>query len=107
MVVRQDASTGQLSSDKPAGQLDEIGGQPVMHAKVYSPFQTYVDEPVYSLSAENSTGPFDILPHHHNFITLLAKSELMLNTPQGEKHIRISGGLMHVKANTVTIFLDV
>jgi F0F1-type ATP synthase epsilon subunit len=84
-------------------------GKPTMNVKVYSPFKTYFDEESYSLSGVNGTGPFDILPHHHNFISLLSSCELIIQPAVGksEQKIRISGGLMHVKADKVTVFLDV
>jgi hypothetical protein len=81
--------------------------QPTMHIKVYSPFKVYFDEAGYSLSALNATGPFDILPQHHNFMTLLSACELEIRAPRGVQKIRISSGLMHVKADQVTVFLDI
>jgi len=80
---------------------------PQMHIKVYSPFKTYFDDNGYSISAENETGPFDILPHHHNFMTLLKSCEVVVRTPKEMRKIRISGGLMHVKADRVIVFLDI
>lgn len=87
-----------------------ISGQPTMNVKVYSPFKIYYDEPSYSISAINATGPFDILPHHHNFMTLLVPGVITVRPVEGqirEQKIRISGGLMHVKSDRVTIFLDI
>lgn len=85
-----------------------VDGKLSMEVKVYSPFRSYYDGPTFSLSAENATGPFDILPKHHNFISLLSPCELVLRTvKQGEQRILISGGIMHVKADKVTVFLDV
>ena len=108
MALRQDASTGQLVDDgKKKDSKKDSGGRPTMHVKVYSPFQVYFDEPAYSLSGTNDTGPFDVLPHHHNFITLLRASELVVKAPLGERRIRISGGVMHVKSDNVVVFLDV
>lgn len=78
-----------------------------IRAKVYSPFKVYFDDEALSISAVNATGPFDILPRHHNFITLLLPCELLIRTPRGDQKIRISGGIMHVKADKVTVFLDV
>jgi F0F1-type ATP synthase epsilon subunit len=86
--------------------------KPTMRIKVYSPFKTYFEDDGYSISGVNATGPFDILPHHHNFMTLLSACELSIQTlgrsgqPPQQK-IRISGGLMHVKADKVTVFLDI
>lgn len=78
-----------------------------MHAKVYSPFKTYFDDDAYSVTAENKTGPFDILPRHHNFMTLLGACDITIRSPRGEKKIRISQGIMHVKKDRVIVFLDV
>ncbi len=80
---------------------------PQMHIKVYSPFKTYFDDEGYSISAENATGPFDILPHHHNFMTLLKPCDLVVRNPSSIRKIKISGGLMHVKADRVIVFLDI
>jgi hypothetical protein len=86
----------------------EANGQPSMRVKIYSPFRDYFDDQAFSISAENATGPFDILPKHHNFISLLLPCEVVLRTvKQGDQRIRISGGLMHVKADRVIVFLDV
>lgn len=83
-------------------------GQLSMHVKVYSPFKDYYDGAAFSLSAVNATGPFDILPRHHNFISLLTPCEMVLRTVKnGEQKIEISGGIMHVKADQVIVFLDV
>lgn len=79
-----------------------------MRVRVYSPFQDYYDGQAFSISAVNDTGPFDILPHHHNFISLLSQCEVVIRTVnKGEQKIIISGGIMHVKADQVIIFLDV
>lgn len=78
-----------------------------IHIKVYSPFKVYFDSEGTSISGLNATGPFDVLPRHHNFITLLTACVLIVRTRHGEQKIRISGGLMHVKADQVIVFLDV
>jgi hypothetical protein len=79
-----------------------------MRVHVHSPFHDYFDGLASSLSAENATGPFDILPRHHNFISLLKPCEVVIRTLEhGNQKIRISGGILHVKADAVSIFLDV
>lgn len=79
----------------------------LIRVKVHSPFKVYFDDDVLSISAENATGPFDVLPKHHNFITLLNPCELVIKKLTGEIRIRIARGIMHVKANKVVVFLDV
>jgi hypothetical protein len=86
----------------------EDNGKTSMKVKVHSPFKDYYDGQAFSVSAENATGPFDILAHHHNFISLLLPCEVVVRTVKdGDRKIRISGGIMHVKADQVIIFLDV
>ena len=78
--------------------------------KVYAPFKVYYEGIVSSISAENGTGPFDILAQHHNFLTLLSPCDLTIrpepDTKEPEK-IPIQRGIMQVKANDVVVFLDV
>jgi F0F1-type ATP synthase epsilon subunit len=82
--------------------------QLALHIKVYSPYKTYFDEMAGSISAVNNTGPFDILPKHHNFLTLLNPCELSIRLLNGEEvKIKISRGIMHVKKDQVVVFLDV
>lgn len=79
----------------------------VLHAKVAAPFRVYFDGEAFSVSAENGTGLFDVLPRHHNFISLLRACDITIRSRQGELRIKISGGLMHVSDNQVAVFLDV
>jgi F0F1-type ATP synthase epsilon subunit len=109
MIEEKTQSSQEVDAAKEQ-QKAATGGRPTMHIKIYSPFQVYFDEEGYSMSGVNATGPFDVLPHHHNFLSLLGACELIIrpvNTPPEEQRIRISGGLMHVKADKVTVFLDV
>jgi hypothetical protein len=97
-------------NNEAAEQLAESkeGTELSMEVKVYSPFKNYYEGRAFSVSAENLTGPFDILPKHHNFISLLSACDLVLRTTgRGEQKIQISGGIMHVKADKLIVFLDV
>lgn len=79
-----------------------------MYVKVYAPFKTYFDGLAESISAINDTGPFDILPGHKNFMTLISPCDIIVRTgPDAEETVRINRGIMHVKADEVIVFLDV
>lgn len=80
---------------------------PSIDIKVYAPFKVYYEGKGYSISAVNETGPFDILPHHHNFLCMLVPGNLIIEAPEGRKVIKISRALMHVKADRVVVFVDV
>ncbi|MBL8121150.1 hypothetical protein JNM87_00160 [Candidatus Saccharibacteria bacterium] len=104
MATRQDASTGELVDDGKIESSDDKGG---MYIKVYAPSKVYFEGQAESISAASQTGPFDILPKHHNFITLLVACDIIIRTKSNEEKIRIQGGLMHVKADSVIVFLDI
>jgi F0F1-type ATP synthase epsilon subunit len=92
---------------RPKDRQGSDGKREMMRVKLYSPFQTYFNGDAYSISGENKTGPFDILPRHHNFMTLLDAGELSISAPGGDLKIKISRGIMHVKENQTIVFLDV
>jgi F0F1-type ATP synthase epsilon subunit len=110
MAMRQNASTGELVNDAAASGKKAPPKQIAsdkLNVKVWSPFQVYYDGEATSVSGVNGTGSFDILPQHHNFITLLNACDLALQTRDGEVKIRISGGVMRVQKDVVTVFLEV
>ncbi|MFZ2544431.1 MAG: hypothetical protein WAW80_00410 [Candidatus Saccharimonadales bacterium] len=93
------------SDEQPSATHDD---KPTMAVKVYAPFKVYFEGSAYSISAVNDTGPFDILPHHHNFLCMLVPCELKITPVQGEtKTIKIHRALMNVKADRVVVFVDV
>ena len=76
--------------------------------KVFSAYRNYYEDQAQSISAVNDTGPFDILPQHHNFMTLINEGEIVIRAEGAEdKKLRITKGVMHVRQNKVTVFLDV
>jgi len=78
-----------------------------MLIKVYAPFHNYFEGVANSISAENDTGPFDILAGHRRFLTLLNPCELDIRTEEKSEKIKIERGIMFVKKDRVTVFLDV
>jgi hypothetical protein len=80
---------------------------PSMRVRISSPFKVFFDDEALVLSGVNGSGAFDILPHHHNFISLLNEGELSIKTHNGTTQVRISGGIMHVKTDLIVVFLNV
>lgn len=93
--------------DNTAKKGDSTGEGLDMHVKVYAPFKTYFDGRAKSISAVNATGPFDILPKHHNFMTLLSQGDIVIRGNDIDQTVSITRGIMHVKADDVVVFLDV
>lgn len=94
-----------LNSDEQAPAKDPK--KPTMAVKVYAPFKVYFEGDAYSISAVNDVGPFDILPRHRNFLCMLVPCTLTIQTAAGQQSIKIARALMHVKADRVSVFVDV
>jgi hypothetical protein len=95
------------NTDKEKNETPPPEGQ--MFVKVYSPFKVYFDSLASSITAENDTGVFDILAGHHKFLTLLSPCEIKINSAveTESENIKIDRGIMYVKEDRVTVFLDV
>ena len=79
-----------------------------MAVKIYAPFKVYFDGLANSVTAVNDTGPFDILRGHKNFISLLKPCTIKVRRSGGNDFtMKIERGVIHVKADKVTVFLDV
>jgi F0F1-type ATP synthase epsilon subunit len=60
-----------------------------------------------ALSSVNRVGPFDILPGHTNFVSMI-KEKLVLHKQKGERQeIGVENGVMIVEGNKVRVFLGV
>ncbi len=107
-------TTAEVKEDKksksrePNEMKDNAQGVPVMHIKVYAPFKVYYDQDAESISAENDTGVFDVLPHHKSFMTLLSPCDIVIRNHGAEDFkVKITRAIMHIKADEIRVFLDV
>ena len=79
-----------------------------LQIKIYAPFKVYFNGPGDSLSASSETGPFDVLAGHKNFMSLLKEGEITVRQ-KGKPDYKLNAGrgILHVKENKVSVFLDV
>jgi F0F1-type ATP synthase epsilon subunit len=106
----EDKATAEAPKDEAKTEAPATAGdskRPEMSIKIYSPFKVFFEGKGYSLTAVNAVGPFDVLPHHHNFLCLLVPCDVVIETSYGKETVRISQALMHVKAEKITVFVDV
>jgi F0F1-type ATP synthase epsilon subunit len=88
--------------------IDKTVAKNKIRIKIHSPFRTYFDGNAVSVSATNDTGPFDVLPKHHRFMTILNAGEVIVRGEDSKQQkYNIDRGIMHVRDDHVTIFLDV
>lgn len=79
-----------------------------------APFTVYYEGPATSVSALNRVGPFDILPDHADFFSMLLPCEVIIETGEkdGDKpkepiKFQIQNGIATVRDNTVMLFVDI
>jgi hypothetical protein len=107
--VNSEKPTDSVKDSKKGKEPQEKPPEGQMFIKVYSPFKSYFDAIGSSISAVNDTGDFDILAGHHRFLTLLSACDIVIRVKEGDEgeKITIDRGIMYVKEDRVTVFLDV
>ncbi len=60
-----------------------------------------------TVSAENTSGPFDILPEHANFITILKESPITIRTANGIKEFSFPRSLLYAGDNVIKIYAGI
>lgn len=78
-----------------------------LSVKIFSPFETFYEGPATSLSAKTTTGPFDVLFDHANFIGLLLQGKVVVRTPYGRRSYDIIRGVLKVHNNYVVVFANI
>ena len=78
-----------------------------LNVKVRSPFTIYYEGPALSVSAQNPVGPFDILPGHANFFSILSPCEIKVDSGTEPKSFVIANGIITAQDNEVLLFVNV
>lgn len=81
--------------------------QDKLFVKISSPFEIFYEGSAYAVSAVNNEGPFDILPHHANFLSILLPGSIEVNTGKKKISINVTRGILRVSGNKVQIFANI
>lgn len=80
----------------------------LLNVQILTPKQTLFEGQALAVSSRNSTGKFDILPEHANFITLIENQPLIVIKDNKEKlKLNVSTGLIYVTSNQAHIYTDI
>ena len=66
---------------------------------------TYEKQEVFAVTSQNLKGPFDVLPEHENFISIIKNKLIVHKTRKDKEEIKIDTGIIKVNDNIVNIFL--
>jgi len=65
------------------------------------------DGDLKAVSSVNKMGPFDILPEHANFVTVISKKVTLHKLDGQQQEIPLNNGVILVENNEVKVFLGV
>ena len=86
---------------------DELRERGFLSVKVASAQSVFCEGKARSVSSVNLVGPFDVLPKHENFISLI-KDKIVVYPEAGKKYeLPIAHGLLEVSGDRVQIFVGI
>lgn len=79
---------------------------PQLNVIARAPFHVYYEGPAEVVSAANKVGPFDILPRHADFFSVLKPCDVTIITPDEPVIFHIDSGIITVRDNEVMLFVN-
>ena len=80
--------------------------EPQLNVIARAPFHVYYEGTALVVSALNRVGPFDILPGHADFFSVLDPSELTIETETEIVSFKVDNGMISVSDNQVLLFVN-
>lgn len=78
-----------------------------IEVKITSPREIVWQGRAAAVSSENSQGPFDILPDHANFVTLVKDTPIVLHFKNNKsEQFSFKRAVVHNENNTVTVYAE-
>ena len=73
-----------------------------------APFHIYYEGVATVISAVNKVGPFDILPGHADFFSILSPGDIFIETAKDAEPItfKITNGIIAVHDNEIMLFVN-
>lgn len=78
-----------------------------LFVRVRGPENLFYEGEARAVSSVNDRGPFDVLPTHENFITIIKKYITLHLQNKQRKDIELEHGILKVVGNSVYIFLGI
>jgi F0F1-type ATP synthase epsilon subunit len=82
--------------------------KPKLSVIARAPFHVYYEGEAQTVSASNSVGPFDILPGHADFFSILDPGEVIIDNGTDEPiSFEITNGIAAVRDDEVMLFVNI
>lgn len=80
--------------------------RPTIPVSIKSTETVFFEGECDSVSSRNSDGPFDILPYHSNFISIVEKVPIVVRQGREQKSFDFSTAVIYVHENKVHIYAN-
>lgn len=77
-----------------------------LHVIARSPFHIYYEGAARAVSALNRVGPFDVLPGHADFFSMLSPGDVIIEASPEPVTFSIANGIITVRDNEVLLFIN-
>jgi F0F1-type ATP synthase epsilon subunit len=81
--------------------------QQILSVKINSPEKIIWEGKAKWVSSTNSSGNFDILPYHANFITYVENSPIKVKTEEKVESYTFSRAVIYNQNNNVSIYVNI
>lgn len=78
-----------------------------LHVRINSPQELLWEGEAEWVSSENSQGPFDILPFHANFISIIENKAIKIKTRQRAIEYTFPHSVIYAHSNKVFIYTNI
>jgi len=78
-----------------------------LNVRINSPEKFIWEGDATSVSSVNDRGPFDILPMHANFVTLVKNRPIRVNTGSEVKEYTFPNAIIYAHANQIFIYTNI
>jgi F0F1-type ATP synthase epsilon subunit len=79
----------------------------MLTVRINSPDKLLWEGKAVSVSSKNTQGPFDILPFHTNFVSILENEKIRINTGKEVVEYTFPRSVIYVHANAVYIYTNI
>ena len=86
--------------------MSKPSATPQLHVVARAPFEVYFEGEASALSASNKVGPFDILPGHADFFSMLTACEVIVQTEGEPVTFQVRDGIITVRDDNVLLFAN-
>lgn len=84
----------------------QVAGE-LLHVSIRNREKVIFDGNALALSSVNTEGPFDVLPQHINFISIIREYIVIYKPDRSKQDYKLRVGLMKVNGNRIEIFVGI